>query len=85
MTENPPDSQERVIPQEFEVRLRHSRSIEEQVINTIQDQDLIQEREEAKQIKEEEIHKKDLEDHPEPEATKLSPKEEITSETKIEQ
>lgn len=53
VSENPPDSQERVVPQEIEVRLKHSKSIEEQVIETRQDQDLIQEREEAKHQKEE--------------------------------
>lgn len=53
VTENPPDSQERVVPQEFEVRLKHSKSIEEQVIETRQDNDLIQEREEHKHQKEE--------------------------------
>lgn len=57
--ENPPDSQERVVPQEFEVRLKHSKSIDEQVIETRQDNDLIQEREEAKHLREEEEHKKE--------------------------
>ena len=52
--ENPPGSQERVVPQEFEVRLKHSKSIDEQVIETRQDNDLIQEREEAKHLREEE-------------------------------
>jgi hypothetical protein len=57
--ENPPDSQERVVPQEFEVRLKHSKSIDEQVIETRQDNDLIEEREEAKHLREEEEHKKE--------------------------
>lgn len=83
VTENPPDSQERVVPQEFEVRLRHSRSIELQVIETRQDQDLIQEREEAKHLKEEEEHKKAEEEenkkveeeHKNEEATETKPEE----------
>jgi len=63
LTQNPPDSQERAVPQEFEVRLKHSRSIEEQVIETRQDQDLIQEREETKHLKEEEDKEKEANEH----------------------
>jgi hypothetical protein len=48
VSENPQDSQERRVPAEFEVQLRHSKSIEEQVIDTKQDQDLITEKEEEK-------------------------------------
>lgn len=66
VSQNPPDSQERVVPQEFEVRLKHQKSIEDQVIETRQDQDLLQEREDAKLHKEEDL-KKEQEAAPEQE------------------
>jgi hypothetical protein len=47
VSENPPGSQEKTVPAEFEVRLKHSKSIDEQVIDTKQDNDLIAEREES--------------------------------------
>lgn len=52
-TENPPDSQERKVPSELEVRLQHRKSIEDQVIETKQDMDLIEEREQSKHRAEE--------------------------------
>jgi hypothetical protein len=48
MSENPVETQECRVPAEFEVMLKHSKSIDEQVIQTIQDQDLIEEREQEK-------------------------------------
>lgn len=48
VSENPPGNQERRVPAEFEVQLKHSMSIEEQVIDTKQDHDLIDEKEEER-------------------------------------
>lgn len=78
---NPEPKEQLPLPREFDMVLQHQKSIEEQVITTAQDKDLIQERAEEKAetaVKPEEVHDKPVQQPVKPHTDMLAEEDDDT-------